>query len=148
MSDDFIIPEFDTNGNLPPGLHRTTLENIKSKLTWSIKRKKLFDGLEEAVKNLRSAGVSQIYLDGSFITTEDEPNDIDGCWVPNSRVNADVLDAVFLDMTNSKAKMKDKYGVDFGIAGVSKGRVSTQPLEECFQLSRDGNPKGVLLLEF
>lgn len=142
------IPEFDSNGNLPPGEHRATLKDIETKFTWTQKRKKLFDGLEKAVKNLRDAGVWQIYIDGSFTTTKDDPSDVDGCWVPPNEVNYDRLDAVFLDMTASKAKMKDKYGVDFGIAGVSKGKVSTQPLAEFFQFGRNGEPKGVLLLEF
>lgn len=148
VNDNYSIPEFDGNGNLPPGFHRTTMENIRNKLTWSEKRKQLFAGLEEAIQNLRDAGVSQIYIDGSFATRKDEPNDIDGCWVPNTRIRMDLLDNVFLDMTNSNWKMKEKYGIDFGIAGVSKGIVSTQPLVECFERDEDGNGKGVLLLEF
>jgi hypothetical protein len=44
--------------------------------------------------------------------------------------------------------MKEKYGVDFLIVGVDIGRVSTQPILEFLQFSRDGKAKGVLLLEY
>jgi len=34
----------------------------------------------EALENLSSAGVRRIWINGSFITDKDEPEDVDGCW--------------------------------------------------------------------
>ena len=142
------IPDFDANGNLPPGEHRATLANIKEKFTWTQKRKNLFDGLEKAVKNLRDAGVWKFYIDGSFTTIEDNPSDIDGCWVPNKDVDMNIIDPVFRDPESPQKKMREKYGVDLLIVGFDVGRVDTQPIAEFLQRDRDGNAKGILLIEY
>lgn len=142
------IPSFDSNGNLPPGVYIVRLEHIKEKLTWSTKRQQLFNGLEKAVKNLNDAGVWQIYIDGSFTTNEDNPNDIDGCWVPNRKVDTNIIDAVFIDdRTHPSTKMKAKYGVDFKIAGVDYGKAGSQPIVEYFQTNNNCDAKGILLIE-
>jgi len=43
--------------------------------------------------------------------------------------------------------MKQKYGVDFLIAGFDFGK-KRRAIEEHFQYDREDNPKGVLLVEF
>ena len=81
------IPGFDKNGNLPPGIYRVSLNHIGDHFTWNKHRKKLFAGLKGAIKNLKLAGVKKVWIDGSFITSKDEPNDIDGCWESNSDID-------------------------------------------------------------
>jgi len=115
-------------------------------LTWSKRRQLLFAGLEKAVDNLNDAGVLQIYIDGSFTTNKDEPGDIDGCWVPNREVNTKILDPVFIALSPPREAMKIKYGVDFLIAGITLNDAGCI-VEDFFQVDRDGNAKGILLLE-
>ena len=67
------IPEFDCNGNLPPGDYVVNLHQIEEKLTWTTKRKQLFEGLKRAVNNLAEAGVTYILLAGSFVSDKDCP---------------------------------------------------------------------------
>ncbi|MEN6308985.1 MAG: hypothetical protein ABFD91_14650 [Anaerohalosphaeraceae bacterium] len=140
------IPAFDKNGNLPPGIFKVTLEEVKTSLTWSKRRQELFAGLERAVDNLNAAGVLQIYIDGSFTTNKDEPGDIDGCWVPNREVDTKILDPVFFALRPPREAMKIKYGVDFLIAGVKLNDGGCL-VEDFFQIDRDGNAKGILLLD-
>jgi len=45
------IPEFDKNGNLPPGVYIVSLKDIESNFTWTTRRKKLFKGLKRAIDN-------------------------------------------------------------------------------------------------
>lgn len=142
------IPDFDSNGNLPPGEYKVTMDDIENKLTWSPTRKKLFGGLTQAILVLKDAGVKRVYIDGSFTTQKDDPEDIDGCWELNDNIDADKLDPVFLDREHPREIMKQKYGIDFLIAGVDQGQNQGQPIEDFFQLSRDNDPKGVLVLEF
>jgi hypothetical protein len=35
-----------------------------------------------ALNDLRDAGCKRVYLNGSFVTSKDEPGDFDACWDP------------------------------------------------------------------
>lgn len=141
------IPDFDGNGNLPPGQYVVELGDIEKKLTWSQRRKDLFEGLRKVVINLAMAGVKRIYVDGSFTTTKEDPGDIDGCWEPNGQMDCTKLDPVFLDLNPPRMRMKQKYGVDFLIAG-AQAHPGGPLVQDFFQMSRDADRKGILVLEF
>jgi hypothetical protein len=76
----------------------------------------LFDGLRRALQNLQAAGVRRVFIDGSFVTTKAEPNDVDGCWEWTDTVNLDLLDPAFLDFSHQRRAIRDIYGVDFFLA--------------------------------
>ena len=141
-----VSPDFDENGNLPPGVYEVSLQDIGIRFTWTDRRKKLFEGLKLAIDNLTKANVKKVWIDGSFVTSKDDPNDIDGCWQYEKGVDADKLDPVFLDMHPPREAMKKKYGVDFLISGVLISDSAGNTIEEFFQIDRDGNKKGILLL--
>ncbi|APJ04239.1 hypothetical protein AXG55_10100 [Silvanigrella aquatica] len=57
------------------------LEQVKFRFGNSNPRREaLMIGLKSAIENFRQAGVKRIWIDGSFVTSKFEPNDIDGCW--------------------------------------------------------------------
>ena len=141
------IPGFDAAGNLPPGAHRVTLREIEERFTWNRRRKRLFRGLAEASENLSSAGVRKIWVNGSFITSKNEPEDIDGCWEYKQSVDVNKLDTVFLDINPPRKAMKDKYGVDFLISTVTLTDAKGKNVLDFFQVDRNGNRKGILVVE-
>lgn len=124
-----------------------SLEDIEIRFTWNQRRRRLFVGLRQALANLAQAGVKKVWINGSFVTAEDDPNDIDGCWEYESSVDVDRLDVAFLDLNPPRATMKRKYGVDFLISGATLADAGNRSVEEFFQIDREGNPKGILLLE-
>ena len=134
------------NLKLRPGIHEFSLSEIKEKYAFNPHRLTLFKDLEKVVKILKSAGILDIYLDGSFLSDKESPNDIDGCWMPTSTMNTKKIDPVLLDFTNSRKKMKDKYGVDFFLANVIEGS-SGEPFLEFFQTDRDGNRQGIIKIK-
>src|SRR5688572_12191635 len=80
-------------GEFPPGEHETSLSGVRKRFgTSSAQRKELMRGLTEAAENLKAAGVSKIWVNGSFVTSKEEPNDIDGCWEYTDDVDLDKLD--------------------------------------------------------
>jgi hypothetical protein len=91
---------------------------MERRFTWTDRRKNLFKGLAAAIGNLTKANVKRVWIDGSFVTSKDNPNDIDGCWQADKDVDVNELDPVFLDMYPPREAMKKKYGVDFLISGV------------------------------
>jgi len=78
----FMIPAFDKKGNLPPGIHTASLKEIERRFASTEHRKHLLGGLRHLLENLKSSGCTIFYLDGSFITSREEPGDYDCTWDP------------------------------------------------------------------
>ncbi|HBY75709.1 MAG TPA: hypothetical protein DEG47_01565, partial [Cyanobacteria bacterium UBA11148] len=85
-----MIPEFDQNGNLPPGVHFCQWEEFKERFGNTLRRRRMIDGLEVAITQLKAVGCRTIYIDGSFVTTKPDPGDFDACWEDNG-VDIDYL---------------------------------------------------------
>jgi hypothetical protein len=99
-----VIPSFDTNGNLPPGVHPATLAEVERKFAHNAKRKELFTGLAGVIKILREANCQEVHLDGSFITTKEEPGDYDLCFEPTGLQPTEPLRAFLANKENRKTE--------------------------------------------
>lgn len=141
-----MIPSPNAIGELPPGMHAATLEEVEAVLVTTPRRRFLFDGLLRALHNLQAAGVRRVFIDGSFVTTKADPNDVDGCWEWTDEVNLDLLDPVFLDFTRERRAMKDAYGVDFFLATWMEAGSGLTFLE-FFQRNRSDVPKGIVRID-
>jgi hypothetical protein len=102
----------------------------------------LLKGLRAALDNLCEAGCEEAFIDGSFVTAKELPNDFDGCWSVKG-VDPDLLDLVLLDFSNGRAAMKKKYGGELFPAELPEGG-SRKTFLEFFQQDRNGNPKGMV----
>ena len=74
------IPEFDENGNLPPGVHWAEWSEFQERFGTTRKRQRMIEGLARAMEELKASGGRTIYINGSFVTKEPNPNDFDACW--------------------------------------------------------------------
>lgn len=78
--------DFDSNGNCTPGIHETTLEEIEKNLvnrfTKSATRRRNIDSLKKVIKSeffvKYNKYIDNIWVDGSFCSMKENPNDIDG----------------------------------------------------------------------
>jgi hypothetical protein len=141
-----MIPAPNAIGELPPGMHLATLEEVEAVFATTPRRRRLFEGLWLALQNLHAAGVRRVFINGSFVTTKADPNDIDGCWEWTEEVHLDLLDPVLLDFTQARRAMRDKYGVDFFLATwVEAGSGLT--FLDFFQRNREDAPKGIVQLD-
>ena len=103
-----MIPDFEENGNLPPGEYTADWEHIVPRFGWTNRRRELLTGLKAALEPLREAGCRQVFVNGSFVTDKDEPGDIDVAWDPNG-VDVDrllELEPVFGDFDDRRAAQK------------------------------------------
>ncbi|MBN4080678.1 hypothetical protein JYT31_03335 [Beggiatoa alba] len=138
------IPMLQENGELPPGEHQASLDEVETVYGSSTdRRKRLIRGLRDAANNFELSGVRKLWIDGSFITDKEKPNDIDGCWEYLSCVDIKKLDPVFLA---SRMEMKKKYGLDFFISNIIEAE-SALPFPKFFQVNRDGDPKGIIVVK-
>jgi len=103
-----LIPDFTNEGLLPGGIHWCTWKEFIDRYGWSTYRMLLITGLKEAISNLHNAGCPVIYINGSFVTDREIPNDFDCCWEVNG-VDPNRLDPVLLDFRNMRAAQKMKY---------------------------------------
>jgi hypothetical protein len=95
------VPPFTADGVLPPGDYELTLDELRhSPLVlgpgdprdyphWDAPwREKLVDNLSVLVKQVWQVGVTEIFINGSFVEDKDHPNDIDGYFVCDLRTLA------------------------------------------------------------
>lgn len=75
-----MIPNFDGNGNLPPGIYECTLEEFEKRFVNGIKRIQIYEGMKKLIIDLKKIGCNAIYIDGSYVTKKRLPNDFDACW--------------------------------------------------------------------
>jgi RNAse (barnase) inhibitor barstar len=145
-----MLPDFEADGNLPAGIHWAEgLTEVIDKFGYTEHRRRLLAGLSLALDNLRAAGCGTVYLNGSFVTSKEHPEDYDACW---DVVGVDVarLDPIFFDFKDfraAQAAQKAKYLGEFFPAQLQEGfnRVSFM---EFFQTDKNtGARKGIVALD-
>ena len=73
-----MIPPFDDNGYLPPGVYRATLDETLARFGQeSEMRAAQAVSVRWLVDLAKRAGVARVVLNGSFVTDVLEPNDVD-----------------------------------------------------------------------
>lgn len=145
-----MVPPFDlASGNLQPGVHEATWSEIVARYGYNPRRLTLLSGLKAALDSLRQAGYARAYLDGSFVTAKEVPNDFDACW-EMAGVNFDLLemlDPILLDWHNRRAAQKARFGGEIFIAESAADPWGTLYLE-FFQHDRNtGEPKGIVAID-
>lgn len=141
-----MIPPFDERGNLPPGIHWATWQEIVDRFGYTPHRQRLLDGLGAALESLRVSGCRAVYIDGSFVTAKEGPADFDACW-DDDGVNRALLDPILLRFDNQRRAQKLKYlGELFPARAVEAS--SRMTFLEYFQFdTRTRLPKGIVALD-
>jgi hypothetical protein len=143
--DCLVIPPFQPNGHLPDGIHSATWTEVRERFGWNQRRQNLLVGLEKALRDLHEAGCKRIYLNGSFVTSKNEPGDFDACWDPTD-VNFDTLEPTLLEFDDARAAQKARYGGElFPTDWDAIGNGTT--FLEFFQSIRGGGKKGIVRIE-
>src|SRR5712692_999098 len=73
-----MIPHFNDDGYLPPGIHPATLEEIAARFGQESELRQVqMESVGRMVDLARRAGAERIVVNGSFVTDKLEPNDVD-----------------------------------------------------------------------
>lgn len=140
------IPDFDEDGNLPPGVHLVGLRDVQKRLVWNPDRRILFAGLRRALACLAVAGVRRAIVAGSFASGEPYPRDVDGFWVYEPGVDLRALDPALIGETAPRMAMRTRFGVDFLVCWTGWKGPEAQELIRFFASDQQGNRRGILLL--
>jgi hypothetical protein len=142
-----VLPQFDpSTGYLPVGEHGATWSEVVERFGWSPWRRRLLDGLAESLDLLADAGCRRVWLNGSFVTAKEEPDDFDAVWDP-ADVDDDALDLIFgpLGLLDGRRLQKQRFGGEWFPNIVEVGSGLT--FANFFQRDRDAVSKGVVLLD-
>lgn len=141
-----MIPPFNDDGLLPPGIHWASWDELVDRFGNNVRRRLLVTGLRAALESLKRAGCRIVYIDGSFVTDKESPNDFDACW-EEAGVNIYALDPVLLMFDSLMTEQKTKYRGELFPASVRADAAGTSYLQ-WFQ--RDANtlkPKGIVAID-
>ena len=140
-----MLPGFDPDsGRRPPVEHVASWDEVVERFGWTERRRRMLDGLAEAIELLAEAGCRQIlWLNGSFVTAKDEPGDFDACWDTDD-VDLDELDPVLLDLSDHRAAQKARFGGEL-FPNVIESQ-SGLSFAEFFQNERDTSRKGIVVI--
>lgn len=144
-----MIPPYDKNGNMPPGIHIASWDEFVTHFGTSTHRQRLIAGLEKALTVLKRAGCERIYVDGSFVTVKAVPNDYDVAWDTH---NVDIalllsMEPVFGEFDHFRAAQKAKFLGEFFPSSAREGG-SGMTFLEFFQIDGStGNAKGIIALD-
>lgn len=144
-----MLPPFDTRGNLPPGIHHASWEEMVKRFGCSPRRQWLLKGLRKAVRDLRRAGCNVVYIDGSFVTSKESPGDYDACYELSDidLVKLRLFAPVFFDFANGRAAQKAKYRGEWFPAEMAEG-LTRRKFVEFFQRNKnDGEAKGIIAVD-
>lgn len=75
-----MLPQFTPNGTLPPGIYWATWDEVVRRFGTNTHRLTLLAHLKAVLDTLRAVGCERVYLDGSFVSEKQYPNDFDACW--------------------------------------------------------------------
>lgn len=142
-----MVPLFDADGKLPPGVHFCTWEEFVTRFGTTQHRLNLIAGLKIAMAQLQTAGCPTVYVDGSFVTHKLVPGDFDACWEANGvdMAQLQTIAPALLKFDAKRAAQKAAYGGEFFPAGWPADSAGTLFLE-FFQMDRDGNSKGIIAI--
>lgn len=140
-----MIPKFDEHGNLPPGIHHATWNEIVTRYATSVRRRELLDGLLDALRSLKDGGCATAYLDGSLVTSKNHPGDFDACWESDD-VILSRLDPELMDFGRDRAAQKARYGGELYPAEWPADADGTTYLD-FFQRDRLKQQKGIIAID-
>jgi hypothetical protein len=83
------LPEFDEDGNLPPGIHHCSFDELAVRFgTGSPEREVEIAELGEFLKWAHQKSIKRILVNGSFVTSAAAPNDVDVVILPATSIHA------------------------------------------------------------
>ena len=140
-----MLPLFQPNGYLPPGIHEATWLQTAERLGTNPHRRTLLQGLLRALQNLQQSGCQRIYLDGSFATSKELPGDFDVAW-ETTDVNPRLLNPTLLDFSNRRQAQKLAFGGELFPADWEADEQGRTFLE-FFQTDQQAVPKGIIAID-
>ncbi|MSR56847.1 MAG: hypothetical protein EXS05_04150 [Planctomycetaceae bacterium] len=140
-----MIPEFNENGLLPPGLHRTDLDGFRDRFAVfdrSDRRLRVFEQLERLLGEAnKTTIIKRVIVGGSFVTAEAEPNDFDCILTLDPEIVGATLRPFEYNLV-SRRMARRMFGGD--ILAALEGSEALNQYLDFFQTTREGERMGIV----
>jgi hypothetical protein len=140
-----MLPEFNTDGNLPEGIHKATEDEIYSRFAFtSARRKWLGERFHNLLQTAKATNkLKQTFIWGSFVTIKESPNDLDILLVMDEDFQLETIpDECKVLFDHTKARLY--FNADVFWTKVSIGETVLSLWLDTYQTSRDFKRKGIV----
>ena len=131
------------HGELPPGIHVATLDEVRARFGNSPRRLEILDQLSRSASMLHNS-TSAVLLGGSFVSSKAAPGDLDVAVLMREGSTLERLKAI-LNVAVHPVDVHLYDATTFAEAD-AKGATLGENMLELFQHTRTGMPHGVVLL--
>ena len=140
-----MVPDFDQNGNLPPGVYTVTVEEVIWRFggSGSLRRRRLTEGLLEFCASVEGVAV-EIYINGSYVTRKLSPRDVDLMVIFPPNFDMDGPQGNWLERQIIRGR---KRGLHIFAYRQRKQKQKIREMMARWTGDRLGNPKGILRME-
>ena len=109
------IPALDEHGLLPAGVHECSVQEIADRFGWNPHRQDLLRRLSNCLeREIRSRFSEPVYVNGSFVTDKEVPEDVDVVLDMTRAIRKGRLSALNF-MVAEQSRLRRDYSVDFWI---------------------------------
>jgi len=136
---------FDQFGNLPPGIHLLSLEEIRAEFGQAISRRQwLMQQFENIIQIAQRTGkLKRLFLWGSFVSSKPVPNDIDILLVLDSDFSDEYIspESLYI-LDHEQAKLRFQADIFWIRENISPEIFNL--LLETYQKDREQRPRGIV----
>ena len=139
------LPEFNTEGDLPPGVYRATIAEILERFgQGTLQRRVVADRLNRLYQLADTTGyLARFVVFGSFITAKSEPNDVDIILLMEDSFDlASVTGETALVFQHGEANARFGASVFWSCRSGALG--GEQAMIEYWQVRREGGQRGIV----
>jgi hypothetical protein len=139
------LPDLTASGDLPPGLHRATLDEVIARFGGgTIERQEATDRLSELVRLVRTTGkLVRLLVFGTYVTSEPRPNDVDLFVIMAPDFDVDAYSGPTRSVF-SHAQADREFGASVFWARYGMNTLLINDLIEGWQIKRDRTRRGIV----
>lgn len=140
------LPDFIHTGDLPVGIHAATLAEVVARFGAGSQRRKLLARRLERIYELASQTnrLARFAVFGSFVTTKDDPNDVDVFMIMEDNFDMGSLAGEPLILFKDHRAAQDHFGASVFWMRRMAAFGGEQAAIEDWQIKRDGSERGIV----
>jgi len=140
-----VLPAFNDEGDLPPGVHRTTLSDVLDRFgQGTVQRRAVADRLIRIYQLVASTGqLARFAVFGSFVTAKAEPYDVDIVLLMEDSFDL-ASETGEAALVFQHAEADARLGASIFWASRSGALGGEQAMIEYWQVRREGGQRGIV----
>lgn len=141
-----MIPSFNAQGDLPPGVHQATLAEVVERLGQSVpERVRVTERLQQVIALAQGTGkLEQVFIWGSYVTDKPDPRDVDLFLIMSPDFESNDSTGARHRVFDSEAAERELGTTVFWMTGSAGSQTTIAFFLEQFQIRRDGGRRGIV----